>query len=211
VNASCSPADAGDINGEGEYEVENEVVVTAAARPGFAFVNWTRNGAVVSADPNFIFAAAANVALVANFVAPSTISATASNDLGGTVSGGGDFLPGDSVTVSAVVNSGFAFTGWSENGVVVASTPDYTFTVAGARVLVATFLELPALAMQPGAPGSNQMVLHWPAAAAGWSLQESSDLKIWTPSTLPIITTAEENTCTIVPNGTGHFYRLSHP
>lgn len=211
VNASCSPADAGDIDGDGEYEVENEVMVSALARPGYAFVNWTQNGAVVSADPNFIFAAAANVALVANFVAPSTISATASTDLGGTVSGGGDFLAGESVTVSAVVNSGYAFTGWSENGVVVASTPDYTFTVAGARLLVATFLEIPALAMQPGAPGSNQMILHWPAAAAGWSLQESSDLKLWTPSTLQITTVGEENSCTIVPNGAGRYFRLRHP
>jgi hypothetical protein len=135
----------------------------------------------------------------------------ASNDLGGTVSGGGDFLAGESVTVSAVVNSGYAFTGWSENGVVVASTPDYTFTVAAALSLVATFLEIPALAMQPAAPGSNQLVLHWPAAAAGWSLQESSDLKVWTPSTLQVTTTAQENSCTIIPNGTGLYFRLRHP
>ncbi len=211
VNASCSPAEAGDISRDGEYVVENEVMVSAVARPGFAFVNWSQNGAVVSADPNFVFAAAANVALVANFVAPSTITAMASNDLGGAVSGGGDFLAGDSVTLSAVVNSGFVFTGWSENGVVVASTPDYTFTVAGARSLVATFLEIPALAMQPAVPGSNQMVLHWPAAAAGWSLQESSDLKIWTPSILQITTTGVENSCTIIPNGTGRYFRLRHP
>lgn len=211
INVSCQPADAGDISGDGEYEVENEVVVSAAARPGFAFVNWTQNGAVVSADPNFAFAAAANVALVANFVAQSTITAIASNDLGGTVTGGGDFLPGDSVTVTAAVNSGFAFTGWSENGVVVASTPDYTFTVAGPRSLVATFLELPALAMSAAAPGSNQLVLHWPANAAGWTLEESSDLKVWTPSTLQVTNVAGENSCTIIPSGGGRYFRLIHP
>jgi len=211
VHASCSPAEAGDISGDGEYEVENEVMVSAVARPGFAFVNWSQNGAVVSADPNFVFAAAANVALVANFVAPSTITAMASNDLGGTVSGGGDFLPGDSVTLTAVVNSGFAFTGWTENGAVVSATPDYTFTVAGSRTLVATFLEIPVMAMQPAAPGSNNLVLHWPAAAAGWTLQESSDLQIWTPSSLQITEVAGENTCTIIPNGPGRYFRLSHP
>ncbi len=211
VNASCSPPDSGDIGGEGEYEVENEVMVTASARPGYAFVNWTQNGAVVSAAPSFAFAAAGNVALVANFVAPVTITALASNDLGGTVSGGGDFLPGSPVTLSAVVNSGFAFTGWTENGAVVATTPDYTFISNSPRSLVATFLEIPTLAMAAAGPGTNQLILRWPSNAAGWTLQESTDLKIWTPSTLQISTVGQENTCTIIPSGPSRYFRLSHP
>ena len=210
INASCSPADSGDISGDGEYEVENEVVISAAPRPGFAFVNWTRNGAVVSADPNFVFAAAANVALVANFVAPVTISAS-SNNIGGVVSGGGDFFPGTDVTLTAAVASGFIFSGWTENGVVVAPTADYTFTVNSARTLVANFLETPLLGMEAAAPGSNNLVLHWPAAAAGWNLEESADLKTWAPSTLPVTTSGPENTCTIIPSGGAHYFRLSHP
>lgn len=211
VNASCSPPDSGDLGGEGEYEIENEVTVTASARPGYAFVNWTQNGAVVSADPNFAFAAAGNVALVANFAAPVTITASASNDLGGTVSGGGDLLPGSEVTLSAVVNSGFAFTGWMENGAVVATTPDYTFISNSPRTLVATFLEIPTLAMAAAGPGTNQLILRWPSNAAGWTLQESTDLKIWTPSTLQISTVGQENTCAIIPSGPSRYFRLSHP
>lgn len=210
INASCSPSDAGDISGDGEYELESEVVVSAAPRPGFAFVNWTSNGAIVSTNPNFVFTAAVNVALVANFAAPVTISAS-SNNTGGTVSGGGDFVPGTEVTLSATVNSGFVFTGWTENGVVVAPTADYSFTVNAARTLVANFLEVPPLAMEPATPGSNNLVLHWPAAAAGWALEESADLKIWTSSNLNVTTSGAENTCTIIPSGGAHYFRLSHP
>ena len=66
-----------------------------------------------------------------------TVSANPTN--GGTVSGGGTYQQGQSCTVSATANSGFTFTNWTENGNVVSTQANYTFTVTGNRTLVANF------------------------------------------------------------------------
>ena len=66
-----------------------------------------------------------------------TVSANPTN--GGTVSGGGTYQQGQSCTVHATANNGFTFTNWTENGNVVSTQANYTFTVTGNRTLVANF------------------------------------------------------------------------
>ncbi|OPZ27252.1 MAG: hypothetical protein BWZ00_01502 [Bacteroidetes bacterium ADurb.BinA174] len=58
---------------------------------------------------------------------------------GGTVTGGGNFASGTSQTVTATANKGYSFTKWTENGVLVSTKPNYTFTVEKERSLVANF------------------------------------------------------------------------
>ena len=72
-----------------------------------------------------------------------TVSATASPSAGGTVSGAASGLAyGASRTLTATPNSGYTFTSWTEGGVVVATTPAYTFTVTASRTLVANFAQV---------------------------------------------------------------------
>jgi hypothetical protein len=59
----------------------------------------------------------------------------------GRIIGGGLYSNGQLCTVKAVENPGFEFINWTENGVEVASTRNYTFLVAGSRELVANFIE----------------------------------------------------------------------
>ena len=66
-----------------------------------------------------------------------TVSANPTN--GGTVTGGGTYNQGQSCTVSATANNGFTFTNWTENGNVVSTQANYTFTVTSNRTLVANF------------------------------------------------------------------------
>ncbi len=66
-----------------------------------------------------------------------TVSANPTN--GGTVSGGGTYNQGQSCTVTATANSGYTFTNWTENGNVVSTQANYTFTVNSNRNLVANF------------------------------------------------------------------------
>jgi hypothetical protein len=68
-----------------------------------------------------------------------TIAVSANPTNGGTVTGGGTYNQGQSCTVSATANSGFTFTNWTENGSVVSTQANYTFTVTGNRTLVANF------------------------------------------------------------------------
>ena len=72
-----------------------------------------------------------------------TISVSANPTNGGTVTGGGTYNQGQSCTVSATANSGFTFTNWTENGSVVSTQANYTFTVSGNRTLVANFQTQP--------------------------------------------------------------------
>src|SRR5207253_1119335 len=100
----------------------------------------------------YTFSVSANRNLVANFTANSanyTVAVSAAPSASGLVSGGGTFAGGASVTVTATANSGYTFTNWTERnpvftnwtgtGVVVSTSPSYTFTVSGSRDLVANF------------------------------------------------------------------------
>lgn len=69
-----------------------------------------------------------------------TITVSASPASGGTVSGGGTFAAGTSRTVKATANSGYAFTNWTEFGIVVSTTASYTFILNGTSDLVANFI-----------------------------------------------------------------------
>jgi hypothetical protein len=72
-----------------------------------------------------------------------TITVSANPTNGGTVTGGGDYNQGQQCTVSATANNGFSFTNWTENGNVVSTNRNYTFTVTGNRTLVANFTAQP--------------------------------------------------------------------
>ena len=67
------------------------------------------------------------------------INATANPSVGGEVSGSGTYKQGQSCTLTATANTGYIFTNWTENGYVVSTNANYTFTVNGARNLVANF------------------------------------------------------------------------
>ena len=72
-----------------------------------------------------------------------TISVSANPTIGGTVSGGGTYNQGQSCTVTAVANASYSFVNWTENGNVVSTNRNYTFTVTSNRTLVANFQAQP--------------------------------------------------------------------
>ncbi len=75
-------------------------------------------------------------------ITSQTFTVNVSSNGHGTVSGGGtDLSFGSTCTVTATPDEGYMFTGWTENGVVVSSTAEYTFIVNDNRNLIATFAE----------------------------------------------------------------------
>ena len=118
--------------------------MSATPNTGYTFTNWTEGGNVVSTNANYTFSVTGNRTLVANFQAlPQNynISVSANPTNGGTVSGGGTYQQGQSCTVTATANNGYAFTNWTENGNVVSNNANYTFVVNGNRTLVANFTQ----------------------------------------------------------------------
>ncbi len=146
ITVSANPTNGGTVSGGGTYNQGQSCTVTATANSGYTFTNWTENGNVVSTQANYTFTVNSNRTLVAHFTAQTqqyniTVSANPTN--GGTVTGGGSYNQGASCTVSATANSGYTFNNWTENGNVVSSQANYTFTVNGNRTLVANFTAQP--------------------------------------------------------------------
>jgi hypothetical protein len=142
INVSANPSNGGSVSGGGTYSYNQSCTVHATANSGYTFTNWTENGNVVSTNANYTFTVTGNRTLVAHFtvqVQTYTINVSANPSNGGTVSGGGTYQQGQSCTVHAQANSGYTFTNWTENGTVVSTNANYTFTVTGNRTLVAHF------------------------------------------------------------------------
>lgn len=140
IAVTANPSNAGSVTGGGTYNQGQSCTVTATANTGFTFTNWTENGNVVSSNTSYTFNVEGNRSLVANFSLNSyTITATANPNDGGTVSGAGNYNYGASCTLTATAATGYTFTNWTENGSVVSSDANYTFTVEGNRNLVANF------------------------------------------------------------------------
>lgn len=68
-----------------------------------------------------------------------TISANADPIGAGTVSGGGSYAAGTSVTLTATPNSGYRFVGWVEGGTTVSTNTSYIFNADKNRSLTAQF------------------------------------------------------------------------
>ena len=68
-----------------------------------------------------------------------SIEATANPPEGGSVTGAGTYGQGSAVTLTAIANSGYTFTNWTENDEVVSTEAIYSFTFDGNRDLVANF------------------------------------------------------------------------
>ena len=142
VTVSANPTNGGSVTGGGTYQQGQSCTVSANANAGYNFVNWTENGNVVSTNASYTFTVNANRTLVANFeqqIQYYNIRVSANPLLAGTVTGSGTYQQGQSCTVTATANNGYIFTNWTENGNVVSTQANYTFTVNANRNLVANF------------------------------------------------------------------------
>ena len=155
INVSANPSDGGTVTGGNTYEQNASCTVTATAADGYDFVNWTENGTSVSTDESYTFTVTGARTLVANFELQTfAITASANPSSGGTVSGDDTYNYGESCTLIATAADGYDFVNWTENGTSVSTDESYTFTVTGARTLVANF-ELQTFAITASANPSE--------------------------------------------------------
>ena len=75
-----------------------------------------------------------------------TVSATAYPEEGGTVVGTGLFAYGSTATLTASANSGYEFSGWTNQGVTVSTEPSFSITVTENCNMIAQFI--PSVASQ---------------------------------------------------------------
>jgi hypothetical protein len=135
------------------------------------------------------------------------VSVGVSPPAGGTISGGGTYASGATVTLVVAPAAGYVFTNWTEGGAVVSSSPSYTFDAQADRALVANFVSaggdviitttsLPAnggatLGDGAYAPGVNATVMAIPNAGYKFSKWLVGDV---------IVSTSRTNTFTVTTN-----------
>ena len=140
VTVSANPNNGGSVTGDGTYNYGQSCTVTATPNTGYNFLNWTENGNVVSSNASYSFTVTDNRNLVAHFQLQSFIVTVSVDPInGGMVTGSGTYNYNQSCTVTATPNTGYNFINWTENGNVVSTNANYTFTVTGNRTLVAHF------------------------------------------------------------------------
>jgi hypothetical protein len=140
VAVSADPPNGGTVEVDSsKYEPGETARLKAMPEPGWCFVNWTQNGLPLSTDPNFQFTVNANRTLVGHFAYGRRIDANVYLNIGGTVSGGGVYQPGNTVMLVAAANPGYAFVNWTENNVPVCANDTYTFICDTNRTLFANF------------------------------------------------------------------------
>ena len=121
---------------------------------------------------------------------------------------------GQNQSFTATADPGFAFAGWFVDGVIAQTTPE-PFTL----FTVQTNHTVRALFTQPTVPLSirragNSVVVFWPASAAGWVLESTSQLggpvSSWTQLPPPYQTNGTNLEFTEPLGGGPKFYRLRH-
>ena len=143
ITVAANPAEGGVVTGNGYFAEGTTATINAIPNEHYNFLNWTKGNEVVSTDPGYSFTVTEDADFIANFeyVAPATFEVVVSADPEnlGTVTGGGTYTDGDQCTIIATPGPDAHFDNWTENGVVVSSNPQYTFTVTENREFVAHF------------------------------------------------------------------------
>ena len=81
VSVSADPSHGGTVKGGGTYQQGAQCIVSATAKEGYDFINWTENGAQVSTNQNYSFTVTGDRTLVAHFSLSGTVPTGAINGL----------------------------------------------------------------------------------------------------------------------------------
>ncbi len=148
VTLSASPAEAGTLNGAGEFEANTEVTVNATANEGWQFVAWMSEADTLSKEAEYTFTIVSDIALTALFTEVEepqpemyTVTLSANPAEAGTLSGAGEFEANTEVTVSATANEGWQFVAWMSESDTLSKEAEYTFTIVSDTALTALFVE----------------------------------------------------------------------
>jgi uncharacterized repeat protein (TIGR02543 family) len=141
VTITSNPVLGGSVDGAKTYNHGETVTLTATPNTGYTFDGWFQGNTRVSSNVTHTFSITSAVTLEARFtIERHPVTLTRNLTAGGTVTGGGTFNHGQSVTVSATVNSAYTFGGWYNGDIQVSPLTSYTFNVVGNITLEARFI-----------------------------------------------------------------------
>lgn len=123
----------GSVLGAGTYNENTPVTLYAYPDSGYIFKRWTVGGDTVSTSSPYSFTLTGNVTVTPVFARAYTITVNAGAN--GSVTGGGTYEEGSTVTITATADRGYKFSAWNDSNT---SNPR-TITVSGNATYTATF------------------------------------------------------------------------
>lgn len=153
------------LSGQGSVEKQpdkafympGEVVkLTAVPETGWRFLNWS--GSLTGNTNPASITMNNDKTVTANFAINQYVVVVSPNPQnGGTLSGGGTYSHGETVTLNATPSEGYEFLNWTEGGVEVSTDANYSFNATADRLLTANFaLKSYTLETQVSGEGSIQ-------------------------------------------------------
>lgn len=121
LTLEAAPNEGGQVSGDGLYNQGEPAIVSAAPNQGYVFHNWRKNGTVVGTQAQMVYTMPAeNTKLTAHFYSEDnplyTLTLQQQPQVGGTVSGAGDYHEGEEIVLSAIPAEGYGFIRWLEMG-----------------------------------------------------------------------------------------------
>ncbi len=145
IIVTADPVEGGTVEGGGTYAYGAAPHLLAVPNDGYIFTHWTLDGEHYDDDDLIQPTVTGPAHYVAHFVLNTRqITVSASPAEGGTVTGGGTYLYGEEVTLTATANPGYQFFRWMKDGGMVGDyyDPEYTFTVEEDANFVAQFEQI---------------------------------------------------------------------
>ena len=132
---SVSSDGNGTVSGSGSYVIGQSTTIKATPNTGFKFVQW--NDGNTNSSRSITVASGTNSYTATFAVDTATVSVSSNNTSYGTVSGGGTYDVGSSVTITATPKTNYHFVKWSDGNTsasrsvtVKSGTNSYTATFA---------------------------------------------------------------------------------
>ncbi len=129
ITTAVNDESMGSVTGEGEYEKDSEITLTATANSGYRFVKWSDE---VTDNPRTVVVTQDSTFTAIFEVNSFAIITAVNDDAMGSVSEGGEYAYGTEITLTATANSGYRFTQWSDgntdNPRIITVTENKTYT-----------------------------------------------------------------------------------
>jgi uncharacterized repeat protein (TIGR02543 family) len=132
---------------QGTEVIEGTVAATDDAAvytftPKVPLLPFTTYNGTITMEARDLFHTAMVEDYVWSFTTIPMVLLSSTPEIGGVANGSGMFNQGSVAVVSAVPVTDYTFTSWTDKGTVVSTSPSFTFTMAGNRVLVANFAQV---------------------------------------------------------------------
>lgn len=180
---------SGEVTGGGNFTVGEIVTLTATAKSGYLFVNWTEGETIISTNASISYTVPnRDVVLTANFKKVYNLTLNTNIPNAGNLTGNGVYESGQEVNLIATANTGYSFVNWSEGSNIVSANENFKYTVPSRNVtLTANFVNnMNTFTIQPDATQGKDATVFSLNPTTNYGTSTDFAAIAWTNSGTPV-------------------------